>query len=172
MSWGGRRAGAGRPKTGRVASERHRTRPVLSPRHPVRVTLRTRIRGLHRRAAYRAIRRAVATSLARTDFRIVQLVARDARLELLVEADDRHALARGLQGFQVACARQLNRANRRSGCVFPDRYRAVILRTRSEVRRAASELASPPVTYPETWLLRRLIKPDRRLSLPDRKLPP
>ena len=155
MSWGGARAGAGRPKSGRHASERHQTRPALSARHPVRVTLRTVLHGLRRRAAYRAIRRAVGTSLARSDFRIVQLVSRDARLELIVEADDKHALARGLQGFQVACARQLNRASARRGTVFPDRYRAAILTTRAAVRRAVSELApAPRVCVPLTWLLR------------------
>jgi hypothetical protein len=121
----------------------------------VRVTLRTILRGLRRRLAYRAIRRATQTSLARSDFRIVQLVARDARLELLVEADDKHALARGLQGFQVACARYLNAAIARRGTVFPDRYRAAILTTRAAVRRAVSELApAPRVCTPITWLLR------------------
>src|SRR3954462_14693225 len=144
MSWGGARAGAGRPKSGPRASERHQTRPPLSPRHPVRITLRTVLSGLRRRAAYRAIRRATQTSLARSDFRIVQLAARDRRLELIVEADDKHALARGLQGFQAACARQLNRAIARAGTVFPDRYRAAILTSRAAVRRALSELAPAP----------------------------
>ncbi len=166
MSWGGTRIGAGRPKSGARASERHQTRPVLAARHPVRITLRTVLRGLRRRAAYRAIRRATATSLARSDFRIVQLVARDARLELIVEADDKHALARGLQGFQVACARHLNVAAARSGTVFPDRYRAAILTTRAAVRRAVSELApAPRVCVPLTWLLRvETNRPDRKLS--------
>lgn len=155
MSWGGARAGAGRPKSGPRASERHQTRPALSPRHPVRVTLRTVLRGLRRRGAYRAIRRATATSLARADFRIIQLVARDARLELIVEADDKLALARGLQGFQVACAKHLNAASARAGTVFPDRYRAAILTTRAAVRRAVAELApAPRVCAPVTWLLR------------------
>ena len=170
MSWGGARAGAGRPKSRPRASERHQTRPALSPRHPVRVTLRTLLRGLQRRGAYRAIRRATRTSLARSDFRIIELVARDARLELVVEADDKHALARGLQGFQVACARYLNAAHHRAGTVFPDRYRAAILATRAAVRAALSALRpAPRVCSPLTWLLRvesspRHDKPDNHLS--------
>jgi len=166
MSWGGKRAGAGRPKAGRIASERHRTRPLLSPRHPVRVTLRTALRGLHRRAAYGAIRRALRTTLARGDFRIVQLVARDAGLELVVEADDKVALARGLQGFQVSCAKHLNKASARSGGVFLDRYRATTLSTRAAVRAALAALGpAPRISLPVTALLARAIKPDRRLSL-------
>ena len=168
MSWGGARAGAGRPRSGPRASERHQTRPPLAARHPVRVTLRTVLRGLRRRAAYRAIRRATRTSLARADFRIVQLVARDARLELLVEADDKHALARGLQGFQVACARHLNAAIARGGTLFPARYRAAILTSRAAVRRAVAELSpAPRVCSPVTWLLRvegPRFKPDNKLS--------
>lgn len=171
MSWGGKRAGAGRPKAGRIASERHRVRPLLSPRHPVRVTLRTLLRGLSRRAAYRAIHRAVRTTFARGDFRIVQLHAHSARLELVVEADDKHALARGLQGFQVSCAKQLNQVAARQGTVFPDRYRARILATRAAVRAAVLTRAAR-ICLPITRLLAWAIKPDRRLSSARAKLPP
>ena len=92
------------------------------------------------RAARSAIARALDLSLARADFRIVhlgvRLRARDAQLELIAFARDRLALARGMQGFQVSAARSLNRAARRTGCVFPDRYRARILATRAAMRRA------------------------------------
>jgi hypothetical protein len=110
---------------------------------------------LRRRSAYRAIRRAIQTSLGRDDFRIVELEVRTTRLELLVEADDKAALARGMQGFQIAAARYLNRAARRRGPVFPDRYRARILTTRRAVRRAIHELPARERTCSaRTWLLR------------------
>jgi len=110
---------------------------------------------LRRRAAYHAIRRAVRTSLGRHDFRIVELDVRATRLELIVEADDQPALARGMQGFQIAAARYLNRAARRRGTVFPDRYRARALTTRRAVRRAVRELPARERTCsPQTWLLR------------------
>ena len=113
------------------------------------------------------IRRATQTSLARGDFRIVQLVARDARLELIVEADDKHALARGLQGFQVACARYLNAASARAGTVFPDRYRAAILATRAAVRAAVGALGpAPRVCAPITWLLRVEVPDTLRTFVP------
>lgn len=163
-TWGGARRGAGRPKRGAIASEPHKTRAALSPRHPVHVTARIdrRIGTLRARLAYAALRRAVCVSLARADFRIVRLAVRTSRVELVVEADDRIALARGMQGFQVAAARALNRALRRRGNVFVDRYRPAILRTRRAVRAAlgalpapapASSLPSSPAPA-TTWVLR------------------
>ncbi|MFN0250464.1 MAG: hypothetical protein ACKV2T_26525 [Kofleriaceae bacterium] len=136
FAWGGAREGAGRPARGPVVSERHTVRPPLAPWFPVHVTARIdpTVRALGRRDAYATIRRAVTLSLARTNFRIVRLAIHATRLELLVEADDKHALARGMQGFQVSAARAVNRAARRTGCVFPDRYRMAILRTRGAAR--------------------------------------
>ena len=58
-----------------------------------------------------------------------------------------------MQGFQVAAARRLNRAHRRHGTVFPDRYRMRVLATRAAVRAtlatfgAAFERAAYPMTY-------------------------
>ena len=73
----------------------------------------------------------------------------------MVEAADKTALARGMQGFQVSAARCLNRAARRRGTVFPDRYAMSILATRSAVRALAGAL--PQMTQlvtGETWLVR------------------
>lgn len=156
-NWGGARAGAGRPAKGPVPSERHTTRPALMPRHPVHITSRMS-RGVKRidaRTAHRALQRALRLSLARSDFRIVHIALTPRRVELIVEADDKGALARGMQGFQVSAARWLNRAASRSGTVFVDRYRMAILRTRAEVRDAIGRL--PPLrtaAWPQTWLLR------------------
>jgi hypothetical protein len=161
--WGGARAGAGRPRKHAIASEPHQVRPRLARTHPVHITARVlpALAPLSRSRACAAIRRALRTSLARSDFRIVRLVVRSSRLELVVEADDKHALARGMQGFQVAAARHLNARLARRGTVFPDRYRAAILRTRSVVRAVLATLAAitrPVVTarpaWPLTWLLR------------------
>jgi hypothetical protein len=128
---------------------------------------------LRRRASYRAIRRAVRTSLGRGDFRIVELEVRATRLELIVEADDQAALARGMQGFQIAAARALNRVARRRGPVFPDRYRARILATRPAVRRAISALPARERTCaPVTWLLRIDGTAGSRRRPPPRPPPP
>jgi hypothetical protein len=162
---GGARPGAGRPARGPIPSEPHKPRPILAARHPVQITARvvSAVGKLRRRRSYGAIRRAIRTSLARPDFRIVELEVRASRLELIVEADDKAALARGMQGFQIAAARHLNRATGRRGTVFPDRYRARILTTRRAVRRALAALPARERTCaPLTWLLRIDGRPPRR----------
>ncbi|HEY1553615.1 MAG TPA: hypothetical protein VGF94_02215, partial [Kofleriaceae bacterium] len=133
--WGGARPGSGRRASGPIASEPHRVRPPVSPHHAVHVTARVVAAARARRgAAYRALRRALVVSLARPDFRVISLAVRARRIELVVEADDRIALARGMQGFQVAAARHWNRDLGRRGQVFRDRYRARALRTAHELR--------------------------------------
>ena len=155
--WGGARTGAGRPAKGAVSSERHTTRPAHAARHPVHITSRvTRAIGsVQRGRIYAALRRALTLSLARTDFRIVHLAVLPTRIDLIVEASDKTALARGMQGFQVSAARWLNRAARRHGNVFVDRYRMQPLRTRVAVRDAIGRLPLlRQTTWPQTWLLR------------------
>jgi REP element-mobilizing transposase RayT len=116
--------------------------------HPIRSRL-------ERRRIYAALRRALRLSLARDNFRIVHLAVLPARIHLIVEADDKHALARGMQGFQVSAARWLNQAARRAGTVFLDRYRMQILRTRKAVRAAIGAIPLARQTaWPFTWLLR------------------
>ena len=159
-SWGGAREGAGRPARGPIASEPHKTRPRLAgTRHPVHVTSRVaRPARLARGTAHRALRRALRLALARSDFRVVHLAVLRDRLELVVEADDATALARGMQGLQVSAARSVNRAARRRGCVFVDRYRMRILTTRAAVRDTLGRLpvahAARTTAWPETYLLR------------------
>lgn len=154
-TWGGARAGAGRPAKHAIASEPHKIRPALSSRHPVHVTARVvpAVRDLRTRHAYAAIRRALVISLGRADFRIVHLAIVANRIELVAEADDRLALARGMQGFQIAAARALNRRAGRTGTVFPDRYRPRILRTRPAVRAVLAGLSTERAAWPQTWLL-------------------
>ncbi len=110
------------------------------------------LRGHRARAA---VRRALRTSLARGDFRIVELAVCARAIELVVEADDRLALARGMQGFEVAAAKHFNRATARRGTVFADRYRARALATRLAVRAALAALPArrTRVAWPMTWLL-------------------
>jgi hypothetical protein len=138
-----------------VPSEPHKTRPLLSPRQPIQVTSRLRRAATFSRGhTYRVLDRALTTSLARSNFRIVHIAVVRSRLELIVEADDKLALARGMQGFQVSAARSLNRATGRRGTVFPDRYRMRVLTTRVDVRDAIGRLPKPRMNaWPETSLL-------------------
>jgi REP element-mobilizing transposase RayT len=133
-----RKRGAGRPKKGKYASERHKVRPTLTGREPVLITTRLR-RGnasLRRGKIYEAIRRALRKAIARSDFRIVHLSIQSNHVHLVVEADDKMALARGMQGLLISAARHINRAWNRSGTVFPDRYHQRVLKTPRQCRNA------------------------------------
>src|SRR5215467_11754434 len=133
---GGKRRGAGRPRKGSRAGSPHTQRPFLHARYPVHVTLRVvgAVGNLRRRCVYQAVREATLTTARREDFRIVHLSIQRTHIHLLVEANDKLALARGMQGFQISAAKHLNAAiskgrpgPRRRGTVFPDRYHAEII---------------------------------------------
>jgi REP element-mobilizing transposase RayT len=142
---GGKRRGAGRPPKGSRAGAPHKQRPFLDARYPVHVTLRVvdAIGRLRRRCAYQAIREATLVTARRENFRIVQLSIQYNHVHLLVEAEDKQALASGMQGFQISAAKQLNAAiskgkpgPRRRGPVFPDRYHAEIITSPTQARHA------------------------------------
>lgn len=160
--WGGARRNAGRPARGPIASSPHRRRPAVFARLPLLVTARTlpRLRG---RAAWSALYRAFTRTLDRPDFRIIAFTRRARRVYLVVEADHALALARGMQGFQVAAARALNRALNRAGTVFADRYRPLPLRTRAAVRAALAGFARR-LAFPTTPLLRIELVPHAPLA--------
>jgi hypothetical protein len=148
ITWGGKRRGAGRPARHAIASEPHRIRTTLTGYTCFRVTVRaTRaIAELGAQRTQRLLER-VRTAALRAEFRVVGVAARKHTVELVVEASDRHVLARGMQGFEVRAARALNRAGKRSGCVFADRYRAVPLAT-IDARRAALAALSRRTPHP------------------------
>ena len=135
---GGGRRGAGRPAKGWRSSERHGRREVLRDTEPVHVTVRVvpMVASLRTRAMYRAIRWATLAVARRDTFRIIHMSIQRDHLHLIVEADDRIALARGMQAFQSSAAQHINRALGRRGQVFADRYHPHILRTPREVRHA------------------------------------
>lgn len=144
---GGKRRGAGRPPKGRRAGSSHKERPFLNARYPVHVVLRvvSVVGNLRRRCVYQAIRQATLTTALRENFRIVHLSIQRTHVHLLVEADDKEALAMGMQGFQISAAKHLNAAiskgkpgPRRRGPVFPDRYHAEIITSPRQARHALS----------------------------------
>jgi REP element-mobilizing transposase RayT len=105
----------------------------------VHVVLRTTddVGGLRRRRAYHAVRGALTRAAARSDYRVVHVSIQRNHLHLLVEADDRRALARGMQGFAISAAKRLNRALRReTGRVFAFRYHATAITTPAQARNA------------------------------------
>jgi putative transposase len=144
-TWGGKRAGAGRKKTGRRVGVPHRARPQHGGRFPVHVTMRV-VEGLptlRERGLFAAICNAMAAANTeaklRDSFRVLQFSVQSNHVHLLVEADDRATLSRGVQGLAIRIARRINGALRtssgpRRGAVWKGRYHAHELKTPREVR--------------------------------------
>ena len=86
--------------------------------------------GLRRRDTYLAVREATIVTARREDFRIVHASIQSHHIHLIVEADDKSALSKGVQGFSISAARQINKAitarggDRRTGKVISDRFHA------------------------------------------------
>jgi REP element-mobilizing transposase RayT len=133
---GGLRPGAGRKPKGQEAGVRHAIRAPLAARFPVHVTakLSRGLPPLRRRAEYAALRAAFAAGCDRFGFRLVHYAILNDHLHLVVEAADRRALSRGLQGLLIRVAKALNKLWSRRGRVFADRYHDRILKSPREVR--------------------------------------
>jgi REP element-mobilizing transposase RayT len=103
----------------------------------VHVTLRVRddVGNLRTRRLGRVIFSAFASARERFGLRVTHFCIEHNHLHLLVEADDKSGLSRGIQGLAIRLARRLNRRLGRRGSFFADRYHARILKTPLEVRR-------------------------------------
>jgi len=112
-------------------------RPELKARNPLHVTLRARadVPHLRRTARFRRIRSALRAASSRFGMRVVHFAVMGDHLHLIVEAHDKTALARGMQGLAIRVARAINRGER-AGKVFRDRYHAVALDSPRRVRNA------------------------------------
>jgi REP element-mobilizing transposase RayT len=145
---GGSRPGAGRPSfkklgLGSRASERHQKRLSLRASWPAHVILRAHpaIGSMRKGDMFHAIREALITVWRLEDsFHVVQFSVQRTHIHLLVEANDRLALAKGMQAFGISAAKHINAlirdedGKRRRGSVFPDRYHVKILKTPRQVR--------------------------------------
>ena len=134
-TWGGRRPGAGRKPKGSCAGVPHRLRPEHKERHPVHVTLRvTRgLPSLRGQSLFNALRPALAKS-SHASFRLVHLSVQSDHVHLVVEAQSKASLSRGIAGLSIRMARSINRELGRCGRVLADRYHARPLTTPRDVR--------------------------------------
>ncbi|MBX3154779.1 MAG: transposase [Deltaproteobacteria bacterium] len=136
--WGGLRAGAGRKRVRRKSDPSHRTRDAHPGWHPVHVVLRTlpSVGRLRRRAIYKAIRKAIAKTWGRVEYRIVHISIQHNHLHLLVEASSKETLALGMQSFATCAAKAINAALGCAGKVFAHRYHATPVRSPRQTRNA------------------------------------
>jgi REP element-mobilizing transposase RayT len=142
---GGFRDGAGRPPKGERSSQPHKRRDRHLARNPVHATIRV-VEDLgitlRRREMRLAIRWATLAAARHEQFRIVHFSIQHNHIHLLVEAEHKTALARGMQGFQISAAKHINRSIRertgkkRKGGVFADRYHSRALTSPRAVRHA------------------------------------
>jgi REP element-mobilizing transposase RayT len=97
---------------------------------------------LRQHAVFRAVREATrAIAVHEAVFRVVHFSIQRTHIHMIVEARDKTALSKGMQGFGVSAARHINRElgpwrgkKQRTGGVFADRYHAVVLSTPKQVR--------------------------------------
>jgi REP element-mobilizing transposase RayT len=164
---GGKRRGAGRKPKGARAGERHQARPDFKPYHPLHVVVRieAEVGSLRRRAMYKALRGATITAALREWFRTVHISLQRTHVHMIVEAEHKTALARGMQGFLISAARHINTAlgdgkRRRHGPVFADRYHLEVITTPTRARHAISYVLSNWRRHgedrdglPSTWLV-------------------
>jgi putative transposase len=135
-TWGGRRKGAGRPKT--VGIVMHRTRPEFPRRFPLHITLRVRkdVPNLRSEGIFEQIQKAFLGGHDRFGMRMVEFSIQKDHIHMVVEAENKLSLTRGMQGLKVRLARAINRALGRKGQVFAERYHERILKNPTQVRNA------------------------------------
>jgi len=139
---GGKRPGAGRKPKGPRGGARHQARPAHDARYPVHVTTRVvgSAAGLRRKDTYLALREATIVTARREDFRIVHMSIQRDHIHMIVEADSAASLSKGVRGFSISAARQINKAIsarggcRRTGRVISDRFHARPLTSPRAVR--------------------------------------
>jgi REP element-mobilizing transposase RayT len=139
---GGKRRGAGRKSKRKQPGEPHDVRPEHDHRHPVHVTLRVigNVGGMRCRDIYLAVREATIVTAKRKDFRIAHMSIQRDHIHMIVESDHKAALSKGVRGFSISAARQINKAitarggERRTGKVIGDRFHARALTSPRAVR--------------------------------------
>jgi putative transposase len=157
--WGGHRKGAGRKASGSRQGASHSTRPNLSHRFPVHVTLRVlpHVWNLRSRRGLRIVYRALAQGSDRLGMRLCEFSVQGNHVHIIAEADDTPSLSRGMQGLVIRLAKGLNGMMRRAGRVMADRFHAHILRTLTEVRRAFHYVQQNRVLHRARWAKRESI---------------
>ncbi len=98
--------------------------------------MRRGLPSLRRAKLVRGVQASFASCCDRQGFRLVHYSLQRDHAHLIVEADDRAALARGMKAVGARLSRAVNRIFGRSGSVLADRYHVRVLKTPLEVRRA------------------------------------
>jgi REP element-mobilizing transposase RayT len=135
---GGKRKGAGRKSKNAEAGMPHRQRSAKKRAEPLHVTVRLAegLPSLRRTNELKLVLAALSASSYRHGMRIIHYSVQGNHLHLLVEADDRPCVARGMNALLSPLARALNKLWGRRGKVFPDRYHDEVISTPTQARNA------------------------------------
>jgi REP element-mobilizing transposase RayT len=135
-TWGGRREGAGRPRSSPWIP--HERRDAFAARHPVHVTLKVRpdVPSLRHAKLVGEVERSFRKACERQRFRVVHYSLQSNHVHLIVEAAGAKDLGRGMKSIGARLARAVNRVFSRKGPVLADRFHHRVLKTPREVRHA------------------------------------
>jgi putative transposase len=140
---GGKRKGAGRPRTLphpglEGPGVPHLRREAFTSLQAAHVTLRVRpgIVYLRKDGPAQVLQQSLRDAANRFGMRIAHYSIQGNHLHLVVEAHGAEALSQAMQGLAIRIARRLNRRLRRGGKVFADRFHSHVLRSRREVANA------------------------------------
>ncbi|MBL8897379.1 MAG: transposase [Planctomycetes bacterium] len=135
---GGKRKGAGRKPTNAEAGMPHRQRSKKKRGEPLHITVRLGdgLPSLRRGGALKVVLAALSASSDRYGMKIVHYSIQKDHLHLLVEAEDRECVARGMNALLSPLARALNKLWSRNGKVFPERYHDEVITTPTQARNA------------------------------------
>ncbi|HZX97512.1 MAG TPA: hypothetical protein VFE90_23550 [Myxococcales bacterium] len=159
--WGGKRKGAGRPRTRphpglEGPGVPHLRRDAFASRHPVHVTMKLQPGVGYLRSHQRA--KIIAEALRETrSIRVVHYSIQGNHLHVIAEAADAATLSRGMQSLGTRLAKRLNALSGHRGGVFADRYHSRALQTPREVRNAIRYLLAnyrhhAYETLPRNWI--------------------
>ena len=125
----------GRPKKPGAGAP-HTARPSFERWTAVHVVLRVipGLRSLRGCKTFRFVHRALSSGNERPGFRLVEYSVQTTHFHLIVESQSTQSLTRAIQGLAIRLARSVNRALRRSGAVFGDRYRSRVIRGPRDAR--------------------------------------
>jgi REP element-mobilizing transposase RayT len=117
---------------------RHGQRERFAKPLPAHVTLRMAggVPSLRNVSVTRAIEETFSRGCSRPGFRLVHYSLQGNHAHLIVEAQDRDAIGRGMKAIGARLALAVNRVTEHSGRVLADRYHLRLLRTPKEVRNA------------------------------------
>ena len=114
----------------------HRARVQFVRALPIHVRLRVRkdIPRLRTGRLAGAVRRALIGGKRKPGFRICQFSLQSNHVHLICEANHHEALSRGMQGFCIRFAKQINRKLKRRGSVLLERYAMTLLKVPKQIR--------------------------------------